>query len=187
MQNKLLTIITIGLLFQTLDLAAQKASVSTNLAGYVNLATLNIETSFPVSRHWSICAGAKYNPFTFNLGKGREDARSKQQAYYAGTRYGPWNVYSGWWLSGKVMYQEYNTGGIFSPETREGDRIGMSLGGGYSHMIGKRLNIEFGAGIWSGMDWFTKYSCPVCGNVEASGKKVFILPSDIIVALSYIF
>ena len=165
--------------------SGQEFALSTNLADYAELGTLNISASYGVSRHWSLTTDLKYNPFTFK--KEESTLQLRQRSLSAGTRYWPWHIYSGWWLSGKVMYQEYNTGGIFSPETREGDRIGMSLGGGYSHMIGKRLNIEFGAGIWSGMDWFTKYSCPVCGNVEASGKKVFILPSDIIVALSYIF
>ena len=165
MRNKLYILAVAGLLLLSTDLSAQKASVSTNLVGYMNLVTLNLETSCPVARHWSIYAGAKYNPFTFNLGEGREDARNKQQAYYAGTRYWPWNVYSGWWMAGKVMYQEYNSGGIFSPDTQEGDRFGFSIGGGYSHMIGKKLNIEFGAGLWSGMDWFTRYSCPVCGDI----------------------
>lgn len=166
---------------------AQKASLSTDLIGYVNFVTMNVEASYPVARHWSVQAGLRYNPFTFNLGDGHENARNKQQSYAVGVRYWPWNVYSGWWMSGKMQYQEYNTGGIFSRKTREGDRYGIGVSGGYSHMVGKHFNIDFGVGLWGGWDKFSVYSCPVCGLTEDSGSKMFILPSDIIVALSYVF
>lgn len=169
------------------DALAQKASVSTDLLGYANFITMNVEASCPVARHWSVNAEVRYNPFTFDLGEGREDARNRQQAYAAGVRWWPWNVYSGWWLGGKLRYQEYNSGGIVSRKTREGDRYGAGVSGGYSYMLGKHLNIDFGLGFWSGMDRYSVYECPVCGVTEASGSKFFILPTDIMVALSYVF
>ncbi|MDD6254075.1 MAG: DUF3575 domain-containing protein [Bacteroidales bacterium] len=189
MRNKIILALAVvfAALVKCTDMSAQKASLSTNIVGYANFLTMNLEASCPVARHWNLYAGTKYNPFTFNLGKGKESARNRQQAYYAGVRYWPWNVYSGWWVAGKLQYQEYSSGGIFSRRTREGDRAGLALGGGYAYMIGKHFNIEFGAMLWSGVDFFTSYSCPVCGSIESSGRKVFVLPSDIIVALSYIF
>ena len=149
------------------DMNAQKASLSTDLLGYANF--------------------VKYNPFTFDLGEGKEDARNRQQTYLAGVRWWPWNVYSGWWLGGKMQYQEYNTGGIFSRKTREGDRYGAGVAGGYSYMLGRHLNLDFGIGLWGGMDRYSVYECPVCGVTSSSGAKFFILPSDIMVALSYVF
>ena len=98
---------------------AQKYSVGTNVLDYLNLATINAEGSFAVSRHWSLTAGAKYNPFTFE--KKGEPMTGRQQVYSRGARWWPWNVYSGWWLGAKGQYQEYNRGGITSPETSEGD------------------------------------------------------------------
>ena len=68
------------------DMNAQKASLSTDLLGYANFVTMNLDASCPVSRHWSINAGVKYNPFTFDLGEGKEDARNRQQTYLAGVR-----------------------------------------------------------------------------------------------------
>ena len=163
--------------------AAGKGSISTNVAGYANLLTLNAEGSVPVSRRWTVNAGLKYNPFAF----GKEKFRNKQQAYYAGMRYWPWHSYSGWWMSGKIQYQEFNAGGLGRAETSEGDRVGLGLGAGFAYMVGKHFNVEFGANLWSGMEWFTTYSCPVCGNLEQSGRKIFILPCDVIIAISYIF
>lgn len=166
---------------------AQKAALATDLVSYVNFVTLNAEVSYPVARHWSVNAGFRYNPFTFNLGEGKEDIRNKQQSYSAGVRFWPWNVFSGWWLAGKVQYQEYNSGGLVSRKTYDGDRYGAGFSGGYSYMVGKHFNIDFGLGFWSGMDVYKKYSCPVCGVTEDTGSKFFFLPSDVIIALSYVF
>ena len=163
--------------------AAGKGSISTNVAGYANLLTLNAEGSVPVSRRWTVNAGLKYNPFAF----GKEKFRNKQQAYYAGMRYWPWHSCSGWWMGGKIQYQEFNAGGLGRAETSEGDRVGLGLGAGFAYMVGKHFNVEFGASLWGGMEWFTTYSCPVCGDLELSGRKIFILPCDVIIAISYIF
>ena len=117
--------------------AAGKGSISTNVAGYANLLTLNAEGSVPVSRRWTVNAGLKYNPFAF----GKEKFRNKQQAYYAGMRYWPWHSYSGWWMSGKIQYQEFNAGGLGRAETSEGDRVGLGLGAGFAYMVGKHFNV----------------------------------------------
>ena len=163
--------------------AGRKGSISTNVAGYANLLTLNAEGSISMGRHWTLTAGAKYNPFTF----GKDHFRNKQQAYYGGMRYWPWHSYSGWWLAGKLQYQEFSAGGLRRAKTTEGDRVGLGLGAGFAYMVGKHFNVEFGANLWSGMEWFTTYSCPVCGDLEQSGRKFFILPCDIIIGVSYIF
>ena len=51
-----------GVLCGLPDMNAQKASLSTDLLGYANFVTMNLDASYPVSRHWSINAGVKYNP-----------------------------------------------------------------------------------------------------------------------------
>ena len=165
---------------------AQDWALSTNLLEYANLGTLNAEADYAVDRHWNLSAGVRYNPFSYDYGEDGS-ARNKQQSYAIGVRYWPWHIYSGWWLAGKMQYQEYNVGGLVSRETREGDRFGTGFTAGYSHMFTKWLNIEFGLGFWTGYDDYKKYACPVCGVVTDSGKKFFVLPDDIIVALSFIF
>lgn len=166
---------------------AQNVSISTDLVSYLNFATMNVEASYPISRCWSVNAGVRYNPFTFDLGEGKEDARNKQKTFAAGVRFWPWHVFSGWWLAGKLQYQEYNHGGIVSRKTTEGDRYGFGVSGGYAYMLGKHLNLEFGLGVWGGFDKYAVYSCPVCGLTESSGQKFFFLPSEVLVALSYVF
>lgn len=99
----------------------------------------------------------------------------------------PWHTWSGWWFAGKGKYQEYNFGGLVSPETKEGDRVGLGLYAGYTHMLGPHFNLEFGLGAWAGMDFYRKYSCQVCGVTLEDDEKPFVLPDDIMISLVYVF
>jgi 8-oxo-dGTP pyrophosphatase MutT (NUDIX family) len=118
---------------------------------------------------------------------GTKQFQDKQQSYSVGMRVWPWHIWSGWWFAGKIRYQEYNTGGIISPVTEEGDRFGAGLYSGYTQMLTPSLNIEFGVGLWGGMAAYRKYECPVCGPIVQEGNKFFIRPDDIIIALVYVF
>lgn len=171
----------------SIRLEAREYALSSNVLGYADMLTLNAEASMSMSRHWSIGAGALYNPFRFKAGKEGRDINRRQRTFYGGARFWPWHVYSGWWFYGKIQYQEYNFGGLFKPETKEGDRYGAGISFGYTYMLTPFLNIEFGAGFWSGMDIYKVYSCQVCGMTEKSGKKIFILPDNILLALSFVF
>ena len=166
---------------------AQTVSLSTNLLDYACLGTLNADVSYSLSRRWSVTAGARYNPFTFRKGDPDKQFQQRQQSYSLGARLWPWHTWSGWWFAGKLRYQEYNSGGIRSLETREGDRFGAGLYAGYTYMLTSHLNIEFGLGLWSGIDVYRCYSCPVCGVTLESGKTHFILPDDIMISLAYVF
>ncbi len=165
----------------------QRVALSTNAVGYADYATLNMEASVSVARQWTLTAGVKYNPFMFSAGEDRHDVSNRQRLFAAGARFWPWHVYSGWWFAGKLQYQEYNVGGITSLQTQEGDRYGLGATVGYTYMLGEHFNLELGIGGWAGADIFTRYECPVCGLTIGSGRKAFILPNDIILALSFVF
>ena len=60
--------LSLAILLFPVSVHAQNASLSTNLAGYAQLGTLNCEASYAVARHWSLTAGLRYNPFTFSGG-----------------------------------------------------------------------------------------------------------------------
>ena len=63
--RKTISMIAVLLLAAGARAGAQEMSVSTNLMGYVNLGTMNLETSWGFARHWTANAGIRYNPFTF--------------------------------------------------------------------------------------------------------------------------
>ena len=175
------------LLLLSEPLSAGKFSLSTDLLGYAALGTLNLDGSYAVSRRWSLTAGARYNPFTFRKGEPQKQFQYRQQSYYLGARIWPWHTMSGWWFAAKVRYQEYNHGGLISRETQEGDRFGAGLYSGYTHMLSPHFNIEFGLGLWGGMDVYRRYSCPTCGVTTDEGKKGFLLPDDFMISMVYVF
>lgn len=169
----------------TKETRGQEFALSTNFLDYANFGTLNLQASYGFDRHWSVSAGVKYNPFSFR--NGENETRNRQLSYSAGARFWPWHIYSGWWLSGGLRYQEYNSGGFSSVQTSEGDRFGGSLSGGYTYMLGQHFNIDFGFGLWAGYDVFTTYACQTCGKIIAEGGKYFVRPSEVTLALTYIF
>jgi hypothetical protein len=185
--RRVLILVIVGMMFSLIPASAQRFSISTDLLGYACLGTLNADVSMSVSQKWSITAGVRYNPFTFSADDPQKQFQLRQKSFSFGTRMWPWHNGSGWWFCGKVRYQEYNMGGIFSRETREGDRFGAGLYTGYTYMISRHFNIEFGMGLWGGLDAYRKYSCPACGVTLESGKGLFLLPDDIMVSLAYVF
>lgn len=178
-----------ALLLAVLTANAQNMSISTNILGYAELGTLNMEASYGFARHWSANVGMKYNPFTFPGWKEEisDQMQLRQRSVALGARFWPWHINSGWWLAGKAQYQEFNHGGIDRPETSEGDRVGGGLSGGYTYMISSHFNFEVGAGFWAGREYYTSYACPKCGEILGSGEKTFVLPNDLTLALIYVF
>ena len=189
------------LLFSLFSLAqtasAQQWAVAVNAADMVSLGTISAEGSVSVGQHATINAVAKVNPWTFNKNR-PEQFQNRQQTYSIGARWWPWNVYSGWWMAGRAQYQEYNRGGsrVLSvmtglrgepAMTEEGDAYGLSLGAGYSLMLGKHVNIDFGLEVWGGRTIYTVYACPTCGKVTESGKKWFFLPNDLVLSFQWVF
>lgn len=166
---------------------AQKFSVSTNVLGYLSLGTMNADVSYAVSRRWSLTAGVRYNPFTFRSSDPEKQFQHRQQSYALGARLWPWHIWSGWWFASKVRYQEYNSGGLISAETSEGDRFGAGVYAGYTYMVSPHVNLEFGAGVWAGKDHYSRYSCQRCGVTVSKGEEFFVLPDDIMVSVVYVF
>lgn len=179
--------IVLFLLFLSPVLYAQKFSVSTDILDYAALGTLNVDGSYAFSRHFSAVAGVRYNPFTYNSGEPDKQFQYRQFSLAVGVRYWPWHIWSGWWFATKLRYQEYNTGGILSPSTSEGDRVGAGLYTGYTYMISPHFNLDFGLGLWAGVDVYRTYRCPVCGLTVDSGRRAFLLPDDLMVSLVYVF
>ena len=179
------------LLTLPLEVSAQDWSLSVNAADLANLATVNVDAGIAVDRHWTLNGGVKYNPWTFkrneNTRQFTEQYQNRKLSVSAGARWWPWNVYSGWWIGSRVQYQAYNRGGLREKSTEEGDAFGLTFSGGYSMMLNKHINLDFGLGVWGGYTLYTRYSCPKCGEILDKGGKWFVLPNEVIVSLSFIF
>jgi hypothetical protein len=184
---RLKIILALVILSWSVSSEAQSVSLSANLLDYAALGTMNVDVSYAFSRHWSAVAGVRYNPFTFMKGDPQKQFQYRQQSYSAGVRMWPGHRWSGWGFASKIRYQEYNVGGILSAETQEGDRLGIGFYSGYTHMISPHFNVEFGVGLWGGWDYYTRYSCPMCGLKVEEGRGGFLLPDDVMVSLVYVF
>lgn len=177
---------------------AQRYSVSTNLVEWADLGTVNAEAGVAVAQHISLHAAVRYNNWTFRKGDPADrftdpygdterQFENRKQAYALGFRWWPWYIYSGWWGYVRGQYMEYNRGGILKHTAEEGDAYGVGVGIGYTRMLHKNWNIEFGAGVWGGRKTYTEYRCTNCGSVTDAGTKGFVMPDDVFISLIYIF
>ena len=165
-----------------------QTSVSVNIADYLLLFTLNGEIGIPLSSKWNLTAGVRYNPWTFRkAGDGIRQFQLRQIAVRAGARYWPWHINSGWFAGSFLRWERYNRGGIFGKKTYEGRLYGLEVNAGYAWMLGRHLNLEFGAGIGSGYTEYKMYACPNCGKVVGEDKKIVVYPDNLLIQLTYLF
>ena len=200
---KKLIVVFLCILLGAFTAMAQRWAVAVNAADAIDLGTISVEGSAAVSQHWSLHAGAKVNPWTFNKHNtwnglfsepDPDQKQSRKQVYAIGARWWPWNVYSGWWVGGKAQYQEYNRGGLRLPigvgndgGAEEGDAFGAALSGGYSLMLKEHWNLDFGLGVWGGWTKYRNYEYPENGKLIEQGQKWFFLPNEVILSIVYVF
>ncbi|MBR4801830.1 MAG: DUF3575 domain-containing protein [Bacteroidales bacterium] len=173
------------LLLGAVRASGQNYSVSTNAAEWLALGTANIQASVPLSRHTGIRSEAAFNPFTFGSGDSRKYFRRME--FSLGVRYWPWFVNSGWFLDGYADWTKYSLGGIFTSKSYEGYAYGLKMGGGYSLILEKGINLEMGWGGFLGIDSHTKYSCTKCGKSEGKSQRFIVSPTAILLGISFIF
>lgn len=168
---------------------AQKVSISTNILNWADLATINGEFSFAVARHVSLTATGQYNGWNFGSVEKGNPFQDRVRGGALGMRYWTWNVFSGWWFGLNARCEEYNRGGLFGKkETEEGFAIGVGLSLGYTYMLSRHWNLDFGIGGWCGGKSYTTYACPRCGTIIDKGRTFFAMPSaDTQISIVYIF
>ena len=188
MKSKISIIIVLALLCGHMnDMRAQKISLGTNLMDWANLGTANLEAGVSVSQHISFVAGGHYNPWKYHTPKGY-DVLNQQATGYAGIRYWPWYVYSGWWFEAIARYSSFSKAGLWRPALEEGKSLGGGLSFGYTIMLHEHLNIELGAGFWGGRHFeYSLHECPRCMELREKGPRNFIAPEDISISIMYIF
>lgn len=166
----------------------QKFDISTNLFDWLDLATINLDASIPVSRHFTIQAGFKYNPWNFKVNKGGiTQMRNQQQSVSAGARYWPWGTYSKLWICSKLQYRNYSETRARGLYLDVGKALGAGLSLGYMWRIGDHLGIELGGGFWGGrLLEHAMYDGPDERCYEL-GPKNFIALNDLNISLHWLF
>ncbi len=175
-----------ALMLCSLEALSQRFSVGSNVADLLSLGTMEMEASASVLRHVTVHAGTELNPWIYRSSEPSRQLQQKQFSVWAGARWWPWHVYSGWWAGADARYSVYNGGGVIRRQTEEGDAWGAGLYGGYGVMLDENWNLDLGAGVWGGWKEYVVYSCPRCGVTVDKGGKTFILP-DVRIAIQWIF
>ena len=168
------------------SLLAQKVYLSTNLLDCANFGTINTEIGLAVSKHFSVYAQGRYNPFEYKF-KGDRQVNNRKISVGLGSKYWLWHTYSGCFLMGQVSWKKYNSGGLFSRSTYEGSALGITVGAGYALMLAPRWNVDFAAGVMVGYADYIKYDCPVCGKITGGKRGFIVAPDNFQVQLSYLF
>ncbi len=193
---RLLCLITVlACLLPGRALPAQDFSMSTNIISYLNFGTMNMEFSYAPSRHWSLHAGFRFNPWTFgtvddtatyDMYMNSRALWNRKTSIALSSRWWPWHVYSGWWLRGGLQIMDYDR---FSRWTNRqvGKSLGLTLGGGWSRMISVNWNIEIGAAFWAGVKKERRYNERVESGDPIPSPGLFILPDDVYISFVYVF
>ena len=178
----ILAVALIGLLCSR-PVSAQNMYVASNLLDYLNLGTINGEFGLSPWPKYSLYVRARYNPFTFNM---HGQVQNRVASGALGAKYWFWYSNAGWFVNSHMGFSVYNTGGILDKYAYEGKALSITAGGGYSLLLGERLNLDFALGVQGGYTSYTKYACPKCGKEMDREKKLFIAPSNLLVQLSLI-
>jgi len=170
-----------------LNASAQRFAISTNVADWANLGTVNLNMGVGVAKHFSIEAGGKYNGWSFSNHSGMP-IMNKQTCAYAGLRYWIFYINSGWWVSARGQYKDYTQTGIWRIAVEDGKRAGGCLNAGYSYLLAKHINLDFGLGVWGGKQLeYTLKHCSNCNETMDSGSRMFFDIDNINIAISFIF
>ena len=124
MENRLKLILVL-LLFLAFGrtVKAQRFTLSTNILEYANLGTLNLDASFGVAQKWSVVAGVRYNPFSFE--SSRKWSRRRLQQTPAQWK-GPGSFYV--WLQKTYTNEIIRSSGstnILLPSSRVSPQVGQ--------------------------------------------------------------
>lgn len=184
----LLTALTSSFQLMSQEKRKTRVALSTDVVDWANFATINLEAGVSVHQHFSIQAGAKYNPWEFKTRNLGLQLYNKQTTAYAGFRYWPWYVFSGWWVGAQVQYTDYAETGVWRHALDTGAAVGGGLSFGYTLMLHEKFNLEFGAGVWAGRRFeHNLYCCPDCMRIRECGPGNFVALNDISIALMYVF
>lgn len=185
---KILLVCAVILMPQVISAQKVKTGISTNLLGWANYGTANLEAGIGVAQHFSIHAGTRINPWKFTSKELGLPVRNNQTTAFVGARWWAWYVFSGLWVGAKAQYSDYTRTGIWRPALEEGTRIGGGLSVGYTLMVHKNFNIEFGAGAWGGAQTkYNLYCCTECMQLRETGSRGFVALDDVSVSLMFVF
>lgn len=180
--NKRLFCIHVMVLTFAMVSMAQSLGVRTSGTMWLT-ATPNIEVNYVVGKKISLHLPVLYNPFTFN-----DNSRLQQLTVMPGARY--WTVapHAKWFFSAFGIASRFHMGGWFDHKYRyDGKCFGGGIGGGYSWILGKRINLEMELGIGAGYADYDKCGWKSNSRNYGNERGFRIFPAKFDVSFNYLF
>lgn len=160
-------------------------AISTNLMDWLDLGTANLSVEYAFARRWSADVVTEYNFLSLRGGA----LKDKRRGVTVGVRYWPWHTYSGFWVRPFMGAESSDAAGLpLKFLNKRCDRFGAGVSGGYSLMIARNLNLDFGIGFWGGL----RHDLPGGTETNANGTAParswggYIAPKDIRISLMFV-
>lgn len=170
------------MLMMLLVAQAQEIGVRTSAVLWAT-ATPNIELNYALGKHLTAHLPIQYNPFVF-----KENSRFQQLTVMPGMRYWFNIAHAQGFVSAYGVASRFHVGGWLGDDYRyDGKCFGGGIGGGYSWILSKRLNIEVEAGIGFVYADYDKCGWRPCSKRYAHGQGLRIMPCKYDVSLVYFF
>ena len=162
-------------------------ALSTNILGYADLLTVNLEAQYALGRHWSLSMQGKSNNLIIKE-KEENQVMDRKSVAAVGVKYWPWYVYSGLWGKAFVQTEGYSRSNLTNNMGFEkGNAYGAGAAFGYSLIINRWFNIDFGLGVWSGYRTSDEYRFPDVDVSVGRTGTAFIDLTELSVSAMFVF
>ncbi len=179
--KKVLSIVTMLLLFAVTETSAQQVTMSNNLL-YDTWLTPNLRLGLRLAPHWSVGVNGGYRPWPTDDMKTR---KWKHLLVSPDIRYWTDSVNVHHFFGLNLIYIHYNLSNVKFPlgvwkslrhERREGDLGAIGAYYGYSWPIARHWNIEAHIGAALAYTRYDRFECGHCGAKLGTKHKLFVLP-----------
>lgn len=169
-------------------------AIKTNLLYGADARTPNLGVEVGLGRRTALEISGSYNWFNLD-GSNTNSKKLVHWVVQPEFRYFLCERFNGHFFGVHALYSHYNIGGYELPLLlgrssadfrHEGWALGAGLTYGYQLMLGKRLNLEFSAGLGYVNLRYDKYDCPKCGSKIGTETKNYFGPTKAAISVIYI-
>ncbi|MGL5635921.1 MAG: DUF3575 domain-containing protein [Bacteroidales bacterium] len=181
-------------LFHSLNIAAQKIAVKTNLLyGGITL-TPNLGAEISIAPRWTLDLSGGYNPWNLH-GSISNNKKLVHWLVEPEVRYWLCQKFSGHFFGTHLLFSQYNISqhrlpwllGKGSQNYRyEGNAAGGGLTYGYQFILGNHWNLEASIGIGYARLWYDKFNCLKCGEKLESSHRNYFGPTKAAISIVYL-
>lgn len=168
------------------DTYVPQVALTWNAADLVETGQISVGTTIPLAKHLSFNLDLKCYPWTTN-DFGKTEFQNLNTVVQPGIRYWFWHVNSGFWMNTAFKWKAKRFRQVGVEEWTNQNIYGLVETVGYSLMLGKHMNLNFGIGGGIGMNQEPRsiYSWREFGLGDDG--KLFLEYAEPVVGISIVF